>query len=192
MTNVHSTAEVDDDVELGAGTVVWHYCQIRRGARIGEDCRIGRGVFIDASVRIGHRVKIQNFVSVYQGVTLEDGVFVGPQVTFTNDLSPRAVTPDLAPKDAHDWILTQTLVRQGASIGANSTIVCGTILGRWCLVGAGSVVTRDVPDHALVVGSPARRIGWVCATGNRHESQEEASACRSCTQERLVDRERES
>ncbi len=190
MSKIHPTAEVDAGVEIGAGTYVWHYCQIRRGARLGTDCRIGRGVFIDGEVVIGNSVKIQNFVSVYQGVTIEDGVFVGPQVTFTNDLSPRAVNPDMTLKAASDWVLTPTLVRAGASIGANSTIVCGTTIGRWALIGAGSVVTRDVEDHALVVGNPARPIGWVCASGNRHETQDAAATCRQCTSEKLAERMR--
>lgn len=173
---IHPTAEVEEGAEIGTGTKVWHLCHIRRGARLGEGCVIGRGVFVDAGVSIGHRVKIQNYVSVFHGVTIEDGVFVGPHVCFTNDLLPRAVNPDLSPKGADDWTVSETVVKEGASIGANSTIRCGISIGRWAMVGAGSVVTKDVPDHALVVGNPARNIGWVNKQGKRVATLEEARA----------------
>ena len=121
---IHPTAEVEAGAEIGTGTKVWHLCHIRRGARLGEGCVIGRGVFVDAGVSVGHRVKIQNYVSVFHGVTIEDGVFVGPHVCFTNDLLPRAVNPDLSAKGADDWTVSETRVKEGASIGANSTIRC--------------------------------------------------------------------
>jgi UDP-2-acetamido-3-amino-2,3-dideoxy-glucuronate N-acetyltransferase len=171
---VHKTAEIEEGATLGEGTKVWHYCQIRRGARLGRDCILGRGVFVDFEVAIGNAVKIQNYVLVYHGVTIEDGVFIGPHVCFTNDLRPRAVNPDMSPKRADDWELAPTLIRAGASIGANATIVCGTTVGRWAMVGAGSVVTKNVPDHGLVVGNPARLIGYVTAAGRRVASPEEA------------------
>ncbi|MBZ0276454.1 MAG: N-acetyltransferase [Anaerolineae bacterium] len=171
---IHPSAEVEDGAQIGENTKIWHLCHIRRNAHIGENCVIGRGVFVDAGVQIGNAVKIQNYVSVFHGVTIEDGVFVGPHVCFTNDLFPRAVNPDMSLKAADDWVLTETLIKAGAAIGANSTIVCGITVGRWAMIGSGSVVTKDVPDYALVVGNPGRIIGYVTASGQRVASQEEA------------------
>ena len=164
---VHPTAEVDREALIGAGTKIWHLAYVRAGARLGEECIIGRGVFIDVNVTLGNRVKVQNYVSIYEGVTIEDGVFVGPHVVFTNDKLPRAVNPDGTLKSADDWTITRTLVREGAALGANSTIVCGVTIGRWAMIGAGAVVTHDVPDFGLVVGNPARLIGFVCKCGQR-------------------------
>jgi acetyltransferase-like isoleucine patch superfamily enzyme len=177
---IHPSAEVEPGSSVGEGTRVWHLCQIRAGAQVGRHCVLGRGVFIDAGVRVGDGVKIQNYVSVYHGVTLERGVYVGPHVCFTNDRLPRAVNPDFSPKGVSDWTLTPTTVREGASIGANVTVVCGVTVGRWALVGAGSVVTRDIPDYALAVGGPARPIGWVCACGRRQPSASDAARCMGC------------
>jgi len=174
---IHPTAEVETDAVIGEGSKIWHLCHIRRDARIGSECVLGRGVFVDAGVQIGSRVKIQNYVSVFHGVTIEDGVFVGPHVCFTNDLFPRAVNADMTLKAADDWILGETLVGAGAALGANSTIVCGITIGRWAMVGSGSVVTKDVPDYALVVGNPARQIGWVCSCGRRKATLDEAQNC---------------
>ena len=174
---VHPSAEIEDGAEVGEGTRVWHLCQVRRGARIGRNCVLARGVFVDADVQVGDAVKIQNYVSVYHGVTIEDGVFVGPLVCFTNDRSPRAINPDGGLKAADDWELSRTRICRGASLGANCTIMSGTTIGEWATVGAGSVVTKDVEDHALVVGGPARRIGWICACGRRKETHEEARHC---------------
>lgn len=174
MPFIHPSAEVEDSAEIGEDSKIWHLCHIRRGARIGAECVLGRGVFVDAGVQIGNRVKIQNYVSVFHGVTLEDGVFVGPHVCFTNDMLPRAVNPDMSLKAADDWVMVETRVQAGAAIGANTTVVCGVTIGRWAIIGAGSVVTRDVPDYALVVGNPARQIGWVNAAGARVGSLEEA------------------
>lgn len=175
MVFIHPSAEVEADVVIGENTKIWHLCHIRRGAHIGSECVLGRGVFVDAGVQIGSRVKIQNYVSVFHGVTIEDGVFVGPHVCFTNDLWPRAINPDLSLKSADDWVLSTTLVKVGAALGANSTIVCGITIGRWAMVGSGSVVTKDVPDYALVVGNPARIIGYVTASGKRVATAEEAA-----------------
>ena len=172
---IHSSAEVEADVVIGEDSKVWHLCHIRRGAHIGSECVIGRGVFVDAGVQIGNRVKIQNYVSVFHGVTIEDGVFVGPHVCFTNDMFPRAVNADMSLKAADDWVLSETLVKAGAALGANSTIVCGITIGHWAMVGSGSVVSKDVPDYALVVGNPARIIGYVTPTGKRVATQEEAA-----------------
>ena len=163
---IHPTSVVDPDTEIGEGTQIWLFCHVR-AHRIGNRCVLGKGVYVDADVVIGDSVKIQNNVSIYSGVTVEDGVFIGPHVCFTNDRMPRAVNVDMSPKTPLDWELDRTVVKRGASIGANATIRCGVRIGAWAMVGAGSVVTRDVPDHALVVGNPARIIGWVCECGKR-------------------------
>ncbi len=162
---IHPSATVSPDAAIGEDTRIWHHCQVREGAIIGRGCVLSKGVYIDAGVLIGNNVKVQNYVSVYHGVTIEDGVFIGPHVCFTNDLRPRAVNPDGALKRAEDWVLSKTLIQQGASLGANSTIVCGITVGRWAMVGAGSVVTHDVPDYGLVRGNPARLVGFVCPCG---------------------------
>lgn len=177
---VHPSAEVEHGARVGERTKIWHFCQIRSGARVGRECVLGRGVFVDAGAALGDRVKVQNYVSVFSGVTVEDGVFIGPHVCFTNDLHPRAVTPELVLRGAADWVSTPTLIRAGASIGANSTIVAGVTIGRWAMVGAGSVVTRDVPDHVLVFGNPARARGFVCACGLRAPSLEAARSGSAC------------
>lgn len=159
---VHASAEVSSEATIGKGTRIWRQAQVREHAEIGEHCNIGKGVYIDAQVKIGSQVKIQNHVSVFEGVTLEDGVFVGPHVCFTNDLFPRAITPDGRLKSPADWTITPTLVQYGASLGAGAVIRCGITIGRFALIGAGAVVTRDVLPHALVMGNPARLRGFVC------------------------------
>lgn len=172
---VHETAIVEDGAGLGHGTRVWHHCHIRAGAQVGRDCTLGKNVFIDVGVVVGDRVKIQNNVSVYRGVTLEDEVFVGPSVVFTNDLFPRA--------SSADWQVIPTLVRHGASLGANATLVCGVEIGRWAMIAAGAVVTRDVAPHELVAGNPARRLGWVCRCGQvltRTTAQPGPERCSVC------------
>jgi len=174
---IHPSAEVEAGAMIGEDSKIWHLCHIRRNARIGSECVLGRGVFVDAGVQIGNRVKIQNYVSVFHGVTIEDGVFVGPHVCFTNDLLPRAFNANMTLKAADDWVLGETVVKAGAALGANSTIVCGITVGRWAMVGSGSVVTKDVPDYALVVGNPARQIGWVCPCGQRKATLEAAQNC---------------
>jgi UDP-2-acetamido-3-amino-2,3-dideoxy-glucuronate N-acetyltransferase len=161
------TSEVSTQASVGAGTKIWRHCQVREGAVIGRNCVLGKGVYVDSHVQVGDNVKIQNGVSIYEGVTLEDGVLCGPHCVFTNDRLPRAVNPDGSLKAAENWIVTKTLVRSGAAIGANSTIVCGVTVGRWSMVGAGSVVTHNVPDHGLVYGNPARLRGFVCPCGCR-------------------------
>lgn len=153
----HPSAEIEEGARVGAGTKVWRTSHIRASASVGSNCVIGRNVYVDANVVIGDSVKVQDNVSVYRGVTLEDGVFVGPSVVFTNDLRPRAQNPG--------WQITETVVRKGASIGANATIVCGVEIGRYAMVAAGSVVTRDVSPYQLVAGNPARPMGWVDAEG---------------------------
>jgi len=185
---VHPTAEVAEDATIGDGTSIWHHCQIRPRARIGQNCILGKGVYVDADVTIGDNVKIQNYSSVYHGVTLEDGVFVGPHVCFTNDMRPRAINPDGTLKAATDWKISATLVKRGAALGANSTIRCGVTIGEWAMVGSGSVVTRDVPAYGLVYGNPARLHGFVCPCGARLTTKEEKSdkvmmICLECGQQ---------
>lgn len=157
---IHPSAIVDEGAQLGEGTKVWHFTHVCAGARIGAGCSLGQGVFVGNDVRIGRNVRIQNHVSVYDAVTLEDDVFCGPSMVFTNVYNPRAAVPR---KNEY----RPTLVRQGATLGANCTLVCGVTIGRHAFVGAGAVVQRDVPDFALVVGVPARRIGWVSRHGER-------------------------
>ena len=157
---VHSSAIVDAGAQLGSGTRVWHFAHVCAGARIGERCSLGQGVYVGNDVLIGHNVKIQNNVSVYDSVTLEDDVFCGPSMVFTNVHNPRSAVTRKAE-------YRRTLVRQGATLGANCTVVCGTTVGRYAFVGAGAVVSRDVPDFALVVGVPARQMGWMSRHGER-------------------------
>lgn len=157
---VHESSYIDEDVEIGTGTKIWHFCHVQRGARIGKRCSFGQNVNISNNVAIGNDCKIQNNVSIYEGVELEDGVFCGPSCVFTNDLTPRSRFP----KGSSGY--KKTLVREGASIGANATIVCGHTIGRYAMVAAGAVVTKDVPDYALVAGVPARVIGRVDEKGN--------------------------
>ena len=157
---VHESSYVDSDVTIGPGTKIWHFCHIQKGAQIGADCSLGQNVNIGTGVRIGNGVRIQNNVSVYEGVELEDNVFCGPSCVFTNVNTPRAHFP------VHG-VYARTRVREGASLGANCTIVCGHTIGRCAMIGAGSVVTTDVKDYALMAGLPARQIGWVCECGKR-------------------------
>ncbi len=164
---IHPAAEVSPEARVGAGTRIWRLAAVRAGASVGEECNIGQGTYIDAHVTVGSRVKIQNYCSLFEGLTVEDGVFIGPHVCFTNDLFPRAITPEGQLKGAEDWEVTPTLVRYGASIGAGSVIRCGVTIGRFALIGAGAVVTHDVPAHALVFGNPARQQGWVCSCARR-------------------------
>lgn len=166
---IHDTAEVADSAVIGEHTKIWHHSQIRPGAVIGENCNFGKGVYIDEGVHVGNNVKIQNYVSVYHGVTIQDGVFIGPHACFTNDMRPRSINVDGSPKSADDWELSKTLIKKGAAIGANSTIRCGITIGEWAMIGSGSVVTRDVPDHGLMFGNPARLHGFVCPCGEKLE-----------------------
>jgi UDP-2-acetamido-3-amino-2,3-dideoxy-glucuronate N-acetyltransferase len=164
---IHPTADLESEVWVGARSGIWHRAQIRRGARIGADCVIGRDAFIDEGVTLGDRVKVQNLALLYHGVTVEDAVFIGPNAILTNDRYPRAVNASGGLARAEDWVVSEIRLRHGCSIGAGAVVVAGSDVGRFATVGAGSVVTRSVPDHALVAGSPARRIGWVCACGQR-------------------------
>ena len=176
---IHATAVVDDGAMIGVGTQIWHFSHVMPGARIGEQCRLGQNVFVGRDVQIGNRVKIQNNVSVYENVTLEDEVFCGPSAVFTNVREPRSAFP----KDPATGFLP-TRVERGATIGANATVVCGVTIGAQAFIGAGSVVTKDVPPHALAYGNPARVRGWMCACGQRLPlSATQASgqiACSAC------------
>lgn len=174
---VHESSIVDEGAEIGSGTKIWHFCHVMPGARIGQDCNIGQNVFIGPDTQIGDRVKIQNNVSVYSGVRLEDDVFLGPSMVFTNVINPRSQV------NRRDEFRI-TLVKHGATIGANATILCGITLGAYAFVGAGSVVTRDVPDYALVHGNPARLQGWMCQCGHKlafiEGHEDEFVRCQEC------------
>ncbi len=166
---IHPTAEVSEEAEIGERTKVWNQAQIRERARIGRDCIISKNVYIDEGVVLGDRVKIQNNVNVYHGVEIEDDVFLGPSMTFTNDRFPRAFSSDFE--------VGRTLVKKGASIGANATVRCDIVIGEYAMVGSGSVVTKDVAPYSLVVGNPARQIGWVCKCGKKLSDSFKCNAC---------------
>ncbi len=175
---VHESSYVDENVTIGEATKIWHFCHVQKGAQIGEKCSLGQNVNIGNDVKIGNGVKIQNNVSIYEGVELEDYVFCGPSMVFTNVLTPRSKYPK-GPAG-----FSKTLVRYGASIGANATIVCGNTIGKWALIASGAVVTKDVPDYALVAGVPARRIGWVCECG---KTLKESFKCHECGREYILE-----
>jgi len=162
---VHPSAHVDPASKIGKGTKIWHFCHIRENAKIGKNCIIGKDVYIDFGVEIGNNVKIQNGVSVYHGVTVGDDVFLGPHMTFTNDLIPRSFNSD--------WEVFPTLVKKGASIGAHATIICGITLGKCCMIGAGSIVTKDIPAYGLAYGNPAKLKGFVCKCGRKAQFKRE-------------------
>ena len=168
---VHESSYIDEDVVIGENTKIWHFSHVQRGAVIGNNCSLGQNVNISNNVKIGNNVKIQNNVSVYEGVELEDYVFCGPSMVFTNDLTPRAKYP----KGSAGY--KRTILKRGATVGANATIVCGHIIGEWAMIAAGAVVTSDIPSHALMVGVPARKKGWVCECG---EILSEDLTCSKC------------
>jgi UDP-2-acetamido-3-amino-2,3-dideoxy-glucuronate N-acetyltransferase len=170
---VHDSSYVDDGARIGKGTKIWHFCHVMGGAVIGERCSLGQNVVVMPGTRIGTNVKIQNNVSIYEGVELDDDVFCGPSCVFTNVLNPRSHV-----SRKHEY--RKTLVRRGASIGANATIVCGVTLGEYAFIGAGAVVTADVPAYALMVGVPARRVGWMCQCGERLLLADGSAACAAC------------
>jgi len=172
---VHESAYVDPGAKIGKGTKIWHFCHIMSGAEIGENCTLGQNVFVAKNVKIGNNVKIQNNVSVYEGVILEDYVFCGPSCVFTNVRTPRSAFPR---NRSEDYI--PTIVKRGATIGANATVVCGVTIGEWAFVAAGAVVTKDVPPYALVAGVPARQIGWACRCGIRLKEENGVLVCPSC------------
>jgi len=166
---VHESAVVDEGASIGKGSKIWHFCHIMKGASLGEGCKLGQNVFVGDGVSLGNNVKIQNNVSVYSGVTCEDDVFLGPSMVFTNVRNPRSAV-------VRQGQYSETYLERGVSIGANATIVCGVRLGAFCFIGAGAVVTQDVPAYALLVGNPARQLGWMSEYGHRLEFNEEARA----------------
>lgn len=169
---VHASSYIDEDVHIGKGTKIWHFSHIQSDVEIGENCSFGQNVNISSHVKIGNNVKVQNNVSIYEGVELEDYVFCGPSMVFTNDLTPRAKYP----KGSRGY--KRTLLKEGATVGANATIVCDHTIGKWAMVAAGAVVTKDVKDYALVAGIPAKQIGWVCECGERLETT--SFHCKKC------------
>lgn len=180
---VHESAYVDDNVEIDKGTKIWHFSHVQGGTKIGKNCSLGQNVNIGNNVIIGNSVKIQNNVSVYEGVELEDFVFCGPSMVFTNIMNPRSEFPQRGSE-----FYLKTLIKKSASLGANSTIVCGNTIGKYAFVGAGTVVIKDIPDYGMVVGTPARLIGWMCACGTKlslttDPNSEEIATCSKCGRE---------
>ena len=176
---VHESAYVDEDVMIGAGTKIWHFSHIQKGSRIGKNCSFGQNVNVGNNAIIGDNCRIQNNVSVYEGVELEDYVFCGPSMVFTNDLTPRSKYP----KGSAGY--KKTLLKEGATVGANATIVCGNEIGKWAMIAAGAVVTKDVKDHALMAGVPAKQIGWACECG---EILKDGLKCQACSREYTVEK----
>ncbi len=170
---VHETSIIEDGASIGAGSKIWHWVHVMPGAVLGERCVVGQGCYIGKEVTLGDNVHVQNNVSVYENVTIEDDVFCGPSMVFTNVINPRSHVPR---KDE----FLDTLIKRGASIGANATVICGNTVGRYAFIGAGAVVTKDVPDYALMMGTPARRVGWMCQCGVRLGEREEGAACQVC------------
>jgi len=173
---VHPSAIIDENVQIGQDTKIWHFTHIQNNAKIGNNCVLGQNVYIGEDVNIGSGVKIQNNVSVYQGVSIENEVFCGPSVVFTNDLNPRSAYPKKG-------LYEKTVVKEGATIGANATIICGIILGKACMVGAGAVVTKNVQSHSIVVGNPAKHIGWACLCGIKLNNQ---LYCKKCQKKYIL------
>lgn len=174
---VHPTATIDEGASVGAGTRIWHLAHLRAGASVGEECVVGRGVYVGAGVRVGNRCKLENYALVFEGATIADGVFIGPAAVLANDRNPRAISPEGRLYTADDWVLSQTRIETGASIGARAVLVPPVTVGAWSMVGAGAVVTRDVQPHALVLGAPARLAGYVCWCGHRVSGD---GGCPSC------------
>lgn len=174
----HKTSEIQKGAKIGGETKIYQHSQILKGAQIGKNCVIGHNCFISSGAKLGNGVKLESNIDVWDLVTLEDYVFVGPSVVFTNDLTPRAKYPKRKYPEYGKWL--PTLIKEGAAMGANATVICGIVVGRWAMIGAGAVVTEDVPDYAIVVGNPARIIGWICECGNKIEFARGKAICRMC------------
>lgn len=179
---VHESSYIDENVQIGPGTKIWHFSHVMSTARIGENCNIGQNVVISPGVILGNGVKVQNNVSIYSGVICEDDVFLGPSMVFTNVINPRAFIERKAE-------FKQTLIKQGATIGANATIICGHTIGQYAMIGAGTVISKDVPDYALVYGNPARQQGWVCQCGVKLVFEENHAQCAACHKKYSLNRE---
>jgi len=181
---IHPTADVSELAEIGQGTSIWHHVQIRERVKIGRDCILGKGVYIDYDVTLGDSCKVQNGVSIYHPAVIADGVFLGPGVIITNDRRPRAVNPDMSLKGQGDWEAVPVTIGPGTAVGAGSILLPGIRIGRWAMIGAGALVTADVPDYGLVVGHPARLVGYVCPCGARLAAGREAGRliCPECAQ----------
>ena len=186
---IHPTAEVSPEAEIGEGTSIWHYAQVREHARIGRNCILGKGVYVDFDVTIVDNCKLQNGVFVYHPATLEDGVFLGPGVIITNDKFPRAINPDGGPKQDADWEVGPVHVCYGASLGAGAIVLPNVRVGRFAVVGSGAVVSKDVPDHGLVVGVPARLVGYACRCGRPLEERNGGWVCPTCGEQYRFERE---
>jgi len=179
-TFIHPTADVSPNAKIGAGSRIWNNVQVREGVTIGEECIIGKDTYVDKDVIVGNRVKVQNGAQLYRPLAIEDGVFIGPHAVFTNDRVPRAVNPEGELKAETDWSQQRTVVHEGASVGAQATVLPGISIGAWSLIAAGSVVTKDVPAHALVAGIPAVRAGWVCRCAARLLEGPAITKCPEC------------
>lgn len=191
---VHKTAILEEDIEIGKGTKIWHFAQIRQGTKLGQNCVIGKSVFIDFDSQIGDKVKIQNHAIIYHQALIEDGVFIGPNVCFTNDKIPRAINSDGSLKSADDWQVSTIKIGRGAAVGGHSVLLPGVSIGQWALVGSGSTVTKDVPDFALVYGNPAEIRDFVCKCGQRlkeaiYENSEEIIFQCSCGEKIIIPKE---
>lgn len=175
---VHKTAEIQKGAQIGKGTKIWHNCQILKGAQVGENCTIGHNCFIGSKAKLGNGVKLESNIDVWDLVTIEDYVFIGPSAVFTNDKNPRAKYPKKDFPQYGKWLTI--LIKEGATVGANTTILSGLIIGKWAMIGAGAVVTKDVPDYAIVVGNPARFVGWICECGNKIKFEDDMAICQIC------------
>jgi UDP-2-acetamido-3-amino-2,3-dideoxy-glucuronate N-acetyltransferase len=178
---IHRTVKVEEGAQIGEGTTIWNNSQVKREVIIGKHCTIGRNCFIDNGAKLGDNVKLESNIDVWKGITLEDNVFVGPSAVFTNDFNPRAKYPKKEYPEYGKW--KPTLVKEGTTIGANATIVCGVTLGKHSFIGAGAVVIKDIPDYGLVVGVPAKRIGWICECGNKIKFEGMKGVCNVCDRE---------
>lgn len=183
QARIHRTSEVSSTASVGDGAQIWNEAQVRDGARIGAQCVVGKGVYVDLDVVVGDRVKLENRVSLFKGARISDGVFIGPHTCLLNDKRPRAITPDGALKGPDDWVVSGVTVAEGASIGGGCTVLPGVNVGRFSMIGAGSVVTRDVPDHGLVLGNPARLVGFVCECGARLDRD---GTCPECSRTHVL------